>query len=306
VSPGKNPIAGYRVFVFSDGASYMTARILDGKALAQKLRAGFRQRAEELALSGARPGLAVIVAGDDPASQIYVRNKVDACAQAGFHSETHAYSAGVETGAVFARIAELNADPKIHGILVQLPLPRRFNAGAVLEAILPEKDVDGFRAENAGALLQGRPRFVPCTPRGVMRFFEEAGIALKGREAVVVGRSNIVGKPMAVLLMHAGATVTVCHSQTRDLAAHCRRADVLVAAAGRPGMITGDMIKPGAAVIDVGINRLPDGKLCGDVDFASASKVAAFITPVPGGVGPMTIAMLLANTLESAERFAGA
>ncbi|MDR0441421.1 MAG: bifunctional methylenetetrahydrofolate dehydrogenase/methenyltetrahydrofolate cyclohydrolase FolD [Candidatus Accumulibacter sp.] len=283
----------------------MTGRILDGKVLAQKLRAGFRRRAEELALAGVQPGLAVIVVGEDPASQIYVRNKVNACAQVGFHSEKYAYPADVETGTVLAGIAELNADPKIHGILVQLPLPGQLDAGAVLGAISPDKDVDGFRAENVGALMQGHPRFIPCTPRGVMKFFEEAGIALKGREAVVVGRSNIVGKPMAVLLMHAGATVTVCHSQTRDLAAHCRRADILVAAVGKPRMIAGDMIKPGAAVIDVGINRLPDGKLCGDVDFASASEVAAFITPVPGGVGPMTITMLLSNTLESAERFAG-
>jgi methylenetetrahydrofolate dehydrogenase (NADP+)/methenyltetrahydrofolate cyclohydrolase len=284
----------------------MTARILDGKALAQRLRAGFRRRAEELALAGARPGLAVIIIGEDPASQIYVRNKVDACAQAGFYSEKHAYPAGVETRTVLDKIAELNADPKIHGILVQLPLPGGFDADAVLEAISPDKDVDGFRAENVGALTRGHPRFVPCTPRGVMKLFEEADIALKGREAVVVGRSNIVGKPMAMLLMHAGATVTVCHSQTRGLAAHCRRADVLVAAVGKPKMITGDMIKPGAAIIDVGINRLADGKLCGDVDFASASEVAAFISPVPGGVGPMTITMLLLNTLESAERSANA
>jgi methylenetetrahydrofolate dehydrogenase (NADP+)/methenyltetrahydrofolate cyclohydrolase len=284
----------------------MTAKILDGKALAQKLRAGFKQRAEALALAGVRPGLAVIVVGNDPASQIYVRNKVNACAQAGFHSETHAYSTDIETGAVLDRIAGLNADPKIHGILVQLPLPGRFDADAVQEAVSPDKDVDGFRAQNVGALMRGQPRFVPCTPRGVMKLFEDAGIALKGREAVVVGRSNIVGKPMAVLLMHAGATVTVCHSQTRDLAAHCRRADILVVAVGKPGIITGDRVKPGAAVIDVGINRLPDGKLCGDVDFAAAREVAAFITPVPGGVGPMTITMLLSNTLESAERFAGA
>jgi methylenetetrahydrofolate dehydrogenase (NADP+)/methenyltetrahydrofolate cyclohydrolase len=284
----------------------LTARILDGKALAQRLRAGFRFRAEEIALTGTRPGLAVIVVGEDPASQIYVRNKVDACAQAGFYSEKYAYPADVETGTVLTKIAELNADPKIHGILVQLPLPGGFDADAVLEAISPDKDVDGFCAENVGALMQGHPRFVPCTPRGVMRLFEEAGIALEGREAVVVGRSDIVGKPVSMLLMHAGATVTVCHSRTRDLAAHCRRADILVAAVGKPKMITGDMIQPGAAVIDVGINRLADGKLCGDVDFASASKVAAFITPVPGGVGPMTIAMLLLNTLESAERAANA
>ena len=284
----------------------MTAQILDGKVLGQKLRAGFKQRAEELAAQGMRPGLAVILVGEDPASQVYVRNKVNACAEAGFHSEKLVFAADVAPQVVLDKIAELNADPKIHGILVQLPLPRQFDADAVLEAISPDKDVDGFRAENVGALMQGMPCFIPCTPYGAMKFFEEAGISLKGKEAVVVGRSNIVGKPMAMLLMHAGATVTVCHSQTRDLKAHCLRADVLVAAVGKARMITGDMIKPGAVVIDVGINRLPDGKLCGDVDFESAKEVASFITPVPGGVGPMTITMLLANTLESAERALGA
>ena len=284
----------------------MTAQLLDGNALGQKLRAGFKQRAEELAAQGLRPGLAVILVGEDPASQVYVRNKVNACEQAGFHSAKFTFAADVAPQQVLDKIAELNADPKIHGILVQLPLPRQFDADAVLDAIAAEKDVDGFRAENVGALMQGQPCFIPCTPYGVMKFFEDAGIALKGKEAVVVGRSNIVGKPMAMLLLHAGATVTICHSQTRDLAEHCRRADILVAAVGRPRMITGDMVKPGAVVIDVGINRLQDGpdagKLCGDVDFASVKDVAAFITPVPGGVGPMTITMLLANTLESAER----
>ena len=284
----------------------MTATLLDGNALGQKLRTGFKQRAEELATLGTRPGLAVILVGDDPASQVYVRNKVNACAQAGFHSEKHTYPADVSPQTVLDTIVALNADPTIHGILVQLPLPKHFDAEAVLDAIAPEKDVDGFRAENVGALVQGHPCFIPCTPYGAMKFFEDAGISLKGKEAVVVGRSNIVGKPMALLLMHAGATVTVCHSQTRDLKAHCQRAEILVAAVGKPKMITGDMIRPGAVVIDVGINRLPDGKLCGDVDFESAKEVAAFITPVPGGVGPMTITMLLANTLESAERAANA
>ena len=284
----------------------MTATLLDGNALGQKLRTGFKQRAEELATLGTRPGLAVILVGDDPASQVYVRNKVNACAQAGFHSEKHTYPADVSPQTVLDTIVALNADPNIHGILVQLPLPKHFDAEAVLDAIAPEKDVDGFRAENVGALVQGHPCFIPCTPYGAMKFFEDAGISLKGKEAVVVGRSNIVGKPMALLLMHAGATVTVCHSQTRDLKAHCQRAEILVAAVGKPKMITGDMIRPGAVVIDVGINRLPDGKLCGDVDFESAKEVAAFITPVPGGVGPMTITMLLANTLESAERAANA
>ena len=284
----------------------MTAQILDGNALAQKLRAGFKQEADQLAAQGIRPGLAVILVGEDPASQVYVRNKVNACAQAGFHSEKHSYPADVEAATVFAKIAELNADPAIHGILVQLPLPKHFDADAVLEAIAPEKDVDGFRAENVGALMQGKPCFIPCTPYGAMKFFEDAGITLRGKEAVIVGRSNIVGKPMAMLLMHAGATVTICHSQTQDLKAHCRRADILVAAIGKPKMITGDMVKPGAVIIDVGINRLQDGpdagKLCGDVDFDSAKEVASYITPVPGGVGPMTITMLLANTLESAQR----
>ena len=284
----------------------MTAQILDGNALAQKLRAGFTQEADQLAAQGIRPGLAVILVGEDPASQVYVRNKVNACAQAGFHSEKHSYPADVEAATVFAKIAELNADPAIHGILVQLPLPKHFDAEAILEAIAPEKDVDGFRAENVGALMQGKPCFIPCTPYGAMKFFEDAGITLRGKEAVIVGRSNIVGKPMAMLLMHAGATVTICHSQTKDLKGHCLRADVLVAAIGRPKFITGDMVKPGAVVIDVGINRLPDGKLCGDVDFDSAKEVASFITPVPGGAGPMTITMLLANTLESAERVAAA
>ena len=288
----------------------MTAQLLDGVALGQKLRAGFKLKADELAAQGVRPGLAVILVGEDAASQIYVRNKVNACAQAGIHSERYAYALDVAPQVVFDKIAELNADPKIHGILVQLPLPKHFDADAVLEAIAPTKDVDGFRAENVGALMQGQPCFIPCTPYGAMKFFEDAGINLKGKEAVVVGRSNIVGKPMAMLLMHAGATVTVCHSQTRDLKAHCLRADILVAAIGKAKMISGDMIKPGAVVIDVGINRIqegPDaGKLCGDVDFESAREVASFITPVPGGVGPMTITMLLANTLESAERAASA
>ena len=287
----------------------MTTQLLDGNALGQKLRAGFKQQAEELAAQGMRPGLAVILVGEDPASQVYVRNKVNACEQAGFYSAKYTFPSDVAPHAVLDKIAELNADPKIHGILVQLPLPRQFDADAVLDAIAAEKDVDGFRAENVGALMQGQPCFIPCTPYGVMKFFEDAGIALKGKEAVVVGRSNIVGKPMAMLLLHAGATVTICHSQTKDLAAHCRRADILVAAVGRPKMITGDMVKPGAVVIDVGINRLVDGpdagKLCGDVDFASVREVASYLTPVPGGVGPMTITMLLANTLESAERALG-
>lgn len=280
----------------------MSAKILDGNALAQKLRADFKTRADVLTARGLQPGLAVILVGEDPASQVYVRNKVNACLQAGIHSEKITYPADVAQQVVLDRIAALNADSTIHGILVQLPLPRHFDSDAVLEAISPLKDVDGFHAENVGALMQGKPRFIPCTPYGVMKFFADTGIDLKGKEAVVLGRSNIVGKPMAMLLMQASATVTICHSQTRDLAFHTRRADILVAALGKAKFVTADMVKPGAVVIDVGINRLPDGKLCGDVDFASVSEVAAAITPVPGGVGPMTITMLLANTLEAAER----
>ena len=284
----------------------MTALILDGNALAKELRSGFAQRVAELKAQGVTPGLAVVLVGEDAASQVYVRNKVNACETAGMHSEKIVYPTDVDPAVVLARIAQLNADPKIHGILVQLPLPKHFDADQVLEAIAAEKDVDGFHAENVGALMQGQPRFIPCTPYGVMKLLEKAKVNLKGAEAVVIGRSNIVGKPMAMLLLHAGATVTVCHSQTRDLAFHTKRADVLVAAVGRPRFVTGEMVKPGAVVIDVGINRLQEGpeagKLCGDVDYDSVIKVAAQVTPVPGGVGPMTITMLLANTLESAER----
>jgi methylenetetrahydrofolate dehydrogenase (NADP+)/methenyltetrahydrofolate cyclohydrolase len=280
----------------------MTAQIIDGNALAQELRQGFKSRVEALAARGQRPGLAVVLIGEDPASQVYVRNKVNACQAIGMHSEKITYDAAVDPVDVLKKIAELNADPAIHGILVQLPLPGHFDEEAVLEAIAPAKDVDGFHAENVGALAQGNPRFIPCTPYGVMKMFEKGGVDLAGKEAVVIGRSNIVGKPMALLLINAGATVTVCNSRTRDLAAHTRRADIVVAAVGRPRFVTPAMLKPGAVVIDVGINRLPDGKLCGDVDFAGCLDVAGQITPVPGGVGPMTITMLLANTIEAAER----
>lgn len=280
----------------------MGAQLLDGNALSASIRADLATRAAALAARGVTPCLAVILVGEDPASSVYVRNKVAACEKVGVRSLKDVYPAEVDPAVVFARISELNADPDVHGILVQLPLPKRFDAEAVLEAIDPEKDVDGFHAENVGALMQGKPRFIPCTPYGVMEMLKSRGVTLKGAEAVIVGRSNIVGKPMAMLLLAAGCTVTVCHSQTRDLAFHTRRADILVAAVGRARMITGDMVKQGATVIDVGINRLPDGKLCGDVDFASASAVAGIITPVPGGVGPMTITMLLANTIEAAER----
>ena len=285
----------------------MTAQIIDGNALSAEVRGQLAERAAALKEKGITPCLAVILVGEDPASAVYVRNKVAACEKAGMRSLRDVYAPDVDPAVVFARIAELNADPTVHGILVQLPLPRHFDSEAVLEAISPEKDVDGFHAENVGALMQGNPRFIPCTPYGVMKMLESANVPLKGAEVVIVGRSNIVGKPMAMLLLQAGCTVTVCHSQTRDLAFHTRRADILVAAVGRAKMITGDMIKPGATVIDVGINRLPaeeGGKLCGDVDFASASQVAGQLTPVPGGVGPMTITMLLANTIEAAERTA--
>ncbi len=280
----------------------VTAAILDGKALSETLRARYRDDVAALTARGVRPGLAVILVGEDPASQVYVRNKVNACLAAGIHSEHCRLAADVDTAQVIAEVERLNRDPAIHGILVQLPLPRQIDEAAVLAAVSAEKDVDGFHVANVGALALGAPRFVPCTPKGVMELLAHAGVDLNGAEAVVVGRSNIVGKPMAQLLLAANATVTVCHSRTRDLAFHTRRADVLVAAIGRPKMITGDMVKPGAVVVDVGINRLADGKLCGDVDFESARAVASWITPVPGGVGPMTIAMLLANTLDAARR----
>ncbi|MFA9439761.1 bifunctional methylenetetrahydrofolate dehydrogenase/methenyltetrahydrofolate cyclohydrolase FolD [Uliginosibacterium sp. sgz301328] len=284
----------------------MSARIIDGNALSQKVREDIAQGAAELIKQGVQPCLAVILVGDNPASAVYVRNKVNACEKAGFRSLKFTFPVEVAPDEVFDKIAELNADPSVHGILVQLPLPRQFDENKVLEAISPEKDVDGFHAENFGLLLQGRKSFYPCTPWGVMKMLEAENVQLSGMEAVVIGRSNIVGKPMAVMLLSQGATVTVCHSKTRDLHFHTRRADLVVAAIGKPRFLTGDMIKPGAVVIDVGINRLPDGKLCGDVDFESAREVAGAITPVPGGVGPMTITMLLANTLESARRVAAA
>jgi len=280
----------------------MSAQLIDGNALSATLRGELAERAAALKAKGVTPCLAVILVGEDPASAVYVRNKVAGCEKAGIRSIKDVYAPDADPAVVFARIAELNADPSVHGILVQLPLPKHFDSDAILEAIAPEKDVDGFHAENVGALMQGNPRFIPCTPYGVMKMLEANKVPLKGAEAVIVGRSNIVGKPMAMLLLAQSCTVTVCHSQSKDLAFHTRRADILVAAVGRPKMITGDMVKPGATVIDVGINRLPDGKLCGDVDFESAKEVAGLITPVPGGVGPMTITMLLTNTLESAER----
>ncbi|MDH0685286.1 bifunctional methylenetetrahydrofolate dehydrogenase/methenyltetrahydrofolate cyclohydrolase FolD [Achromobacter animicus] len=283
----------------------MTARIIDGAALSQRIREEVAQRVSALGEKGTRPGLAVVLVGADPASQVYVRNKVAACEKAGLHSVKEQYPAEMTEAELLARIDVLNQDPSIHGILVQLPLPKHMDAHKVIEAIAAEKDVDGFHISNAGLLMTGQPLFRPCTPYGVMKMLESEGVTLRGAEAVIVGASNIVGKPMAMLLLQAGATITICNSKTRDLAAQTRRADVLVVATGKPGMIDGSMIKPGAVVIDVGINRGADGKLCGDVDFASAKEVAGAITPVPGGVGPMTIAMLLVNTVEAAERAAG-
>ncbi|MDB5949247.1 MAG: 5,10-methylene-tetrahydrofolate dehydrogenase/methenyl tetrahydrofolate cyclohydrolase [Massilia sp.] len=280
----------------------MATNILDGKALGLELQAQLRIRVEQLVARGVRPALSVILVGEDAASRVYVRNKVAACERTGIRSEMLHYPGDIEPAVVLARIAELNADPDMHGILVQLPLPRQFDEQAVLAAISADKDVDGFHAENVGALNQGAPRFIPCTPYGVMKMLEKRAVELKGKEAVIVGRSNIVGKPMAALLLAKGATVTICHSQTADLAFHTRRADILVAAVGRPLMITGSMIKPGAVVIDVGINRMGDGRLCGDIDFDSVQPLASLITPVPGGVGPMTITMLLTNTVEAAGR----
>ena len=288
----------------------MTARLLDGAALAASIRTDLSRRTAALRALGQPPGLAVILVGSDPASSVYVKHKVKDCEEAGIRSILDRLPADTPQDALLARIGQLNADPSVHGILVQLPLPPHLDAQRVIETISPAKDVDGFHISNAGALMTGQPRFLPCTPYGVMKLLEHAGVALAGAEAVVVGRSNIVGKPQAMLLLQASATVTICHSQTRDLAAHCRRADVLVAAVGRERMITGDMIKPGAVVIDVGMNRISQGpnagKLCGDVDFDSALEVAGAITPVPGGVGPMTRAMLLVNTIEAAERTAAA
>ncbi|CPP21133.1 bifunctional 5%2C10-methylene-tetrahydrofolate dehydrogenase/ 5%2C10-methylene-tetrahydrofolate cyclohydrolase [Bordetella pertussis] len=282
----------------------MTARIIDGAALSQRIREEVAQRVQALTAKGVRPGLAVVLVGDDPASQVYVRNKVAACEKAGLHSVKEQYPADLTEAQLLERIDALNRDPSIHGILVQLPLPRHMDAHKVIEAIAAEKDVDGFHISNAGLLMTGQPLFRPCTPYGVMKMLESEGVALRGAEAVIGGASNIVGKPMAMLLLQAGATITICNSKTRDLGAQTRRADVLVVATGKPGMIDGSMIKPGAVVIDVGINRGADGKLCGDVDMASAREVAGAISPVPGGVGPMTIAMLLVNTVEAAERAA--
>jgi methylenetetrahydrofolate dehydrogenase (NADP+) / methenyltetrahydrofolate cyclohydrolase len=278
----------------------MSATLIDGAALAKQVRAEVAAQARAL---GLRPGLAVILVGDDPASAVYVRNKVKACEEAGFHSVLERHDAAMTQDTLLARIAALNADVAIHGILVQMPLPKHLDPHAVIEAIAPAKDVDGFSVASAGALMAGLPGLRPATPWGCMKLIESTGVGLRGQHAVVIGRSNTVGKPMALLLLQAHATVTVCHSATPDLAAHTRQADIVVAAVGRRDTLSADMIQPGAIVIDVGINRRDDGKLCGDVQFDAVRErlgPAGFITPVPGGVGPMTIAMLLSNTLQAA------
>jgi methylenetetrahydrofolate dehydrogenase (NADP+)/methenyltetrahydrofolate cyclohydrolase len=282
----------------------MTARIIDGTQLSRTIRAGVAERAAALAARGHRPGLAVVLVGEDPASQVYVRNKVKACADAGLFSVMETYPATLSEADLLARIEALNQAPEIHGILVQMPLPRHIDPTKVIEAISTKKDVDGYSTLSAGELVANLPGFRPCTPYGCMKLIESTGMDLRGKHAVVIGRSNTVGKPMALLLLQANATVTICHSATPDLAYHTRQADVVIAAVGRRNTLTADMVKPGALVIDVGINRDEAGKLAGDVDFAGVSEVAGWVSPVPGGVGPMTIAMLLVNTVEAAERAA--
>ncbi len=282
----------------------MSATLMDGVAVSRAIRAEWKQRVALLKEQGITPGLAVILVGDNPASQVYVRNKVKACGEIGLHSELHQFTADVTEQTVLGKIADLNRDPGIHGILVQLPLPPHIDNNKVLEAIAAEKDADGFHLYNLGGLVTGGTVFPPCTPYGVMALLDYYRIPIAGQNAVVVGRSNIVGKPMALMLLGRSATVSICTSKTRDLKQYTSIADILVVATGKPKMVDGGMIKPGAVVIDVGINRLPDGKLVGDVDFESAKEKASHITPVPGGVGPMTITMLLANTVQAAERIA--
>jgi methylenetetrahydrofolate dehydrogenase (NADP+)/methenyltetrahydrofolate cyclohydrolase len=280
------------------------AQLIDGIALSREIRADIAHRTSLLKQKGITPGLAVVLVGDNQASQVYVRNKVKACADAGLHSVLEQYPASMSEDDLLARIDALNTDASIHGILVQLPLPAHIDAQKVIEAIAPSKDVDGFHVNSAGALMVGRPGFWPCTPYGCMKMLESIGFDLKGKHAVVIGRSNIVGKPMALMLLQKNATVTICHSGTKDLKAMTLQADVIVAAVGKVNVLTADMVKPGAVVIDVGMNRNALGKLCGDVDFEGVKQVASYITPVPGGVGPMTITMLLVNTVEAAERLA--
>ena len=280
----------------------MTAKIINGIELSNTLRTDVAKRAAALTAKGRQPGLAVILVGDSQASQVYVRNKIKACEENGIHSVFEKYDATMTEAELLARVDALNHDPKINGILVQLPLPAHIDANKVIEAIAAEKDVDGFHISNAGLLMTGQPLFRPCTPYGVMKMLESINYPVRGAHAVVVGASNIVGKPQAMLLLQAGATVTICNSKTRDLGHHTRDADILVVATGKRNIVTADMIKPGAVVIDVGMNRDDAGKLCGDVNYEGALKVSGWITPVPGGVGPMTITMLLVNTIEAAER----
>jgi methylenetetrahydrofolate dehydrogenase (NADP+)/methenyltetrahydrofolate cyclohydrolase len=282
----------------------MTASIIDGNALSALLRQQVSDKVKSLQTRGVTAGLAVILVGDNPASQVYVRNKVKACEQTGIHSLLEKHDASMTEAKLLARVHALNHDNSIHGILVQLPLPAHINSQKVIEAIAPEKDVDGFHVASAGALMTGLPGYWPCTPHGCMKMLEHIGFSLKGKHAVVIGRSNIVGKPMALMLLQEHATVTICHSATPDLKAHTLQADVIVAAVGKRNILTADMVKPGAVVIDVGMNRDDEGKLCGDVDYEGVKQVASYITPVPGGVGPMTITMLLVNTLASAEHHA--
>ena len=283
-----------------------SAALIDGVALSRQLRAEVASRTTVLKTQGITPGLAVVLVGDNAASQVYVRNKVKACQESGLHSVLEQYPASTSEADLLARIDALNRDPAIHGILVQLPLPGHIDAHKVIEAISPAKDVDGFHVSSAGALMVGQAGFWPCTPSGCMKMLESIGYELKGKHAVVIGRSNIVGKPMALMLLQKNATVTICHSATADLKAMTLQADVIVAAVGKLNVLTADMVKPGAVVIDVGMNRNAQGKLCGDVDFDGVKQVASYITPVPGGVGPMTITMLLVNTLEAAEKVARA
>ena len=278
-----------------------TAKIIDGNALSAQLRTDVAHRVTALKAKGITPGLAVIMVGENAASQVYVRNKVKSCTEAGMHSVLERYEATMSEADLLARVDALNHDASIHGILVQLPLPAHIDANKVIEFISPAKDVDGFHIASAGALMVGQPGFWPCTPYGCMKMLESIGYDLRGKHAVVIGRSNIVGKPMAMMLLQKSATVTICHSATKDLKAMTLQADVIVAAVGKRNVLTADMVKPGAVVLDVGMNRTDEGKLCGDVDYAGVAEVASYITPVPGGVGPMTITMLLVNTLESAE-----
>ena len=282
----------------------MTATTIDGNALARQIRTEVAGRTAALKARGIQPALSIILVGEDPASQVYTRHKVNDSMETGLSATLESYPASMAESELLGRIDALNRDPAVHGILVQLPLPGHMNSGRVIEAIAPEKDVDGFHVASAGALMVGRPGFWPCTPYGCMKMLESIGYSLRGKHAVVIGRSNIVGKPMALMLLGQNATVTICHSATRDLKAITLQADVVVAAVGKRHVLTADMVKPGAVVIDVGMNRNDEGKLCGDVDFDGVRQVAGWITPVPGGVGPMTRAMLLVNTLQAAERAA--